>query len=295
MGPYTPGVPMPTDVGVVDLMVGVPSDREGWQRQFAGLLRDRDSSKLRQPAGYMFKDLPHIDPDADFAAVLVAEMDRFGIDSGLIPVTFAEGDLGADAVRRYPHRLLPSFHLDPNQGMNAVRDLRRAAAHLGAVAATCFPAGLSPQQSPDAPNLYPLYATCVELGLPMLMNVGVPGPRFPMMAQHVEPLDRVCHDFPELALVTRHGAEPWTELMIELMRAHPGLHYSTSAFAPRHYPSDIVDYANADGRDKVMYAGYFPMGLTLERIFDELPSVGFSDDTWPCFLRDNARRVLGLE
>ncbi|MCP4793919.1 MAG: amidohydrolase, partial [Actinomycetia bacterium] len=60
------------------------------------------------------------------------------------------------------------------------------------------------------------------------------------------------------------------------------------------YPKPIVDYANTRGSDKVIYGGYFPMGLTLERIFDELPGVGFNDDVWPKFLRHNAERVLGL-
>ena len=54
----------------------------------------------------------------------------------------------------------------------------------------------------------------------------------------------------------------------------------------------IVDYANTRGADKIMYAGYFPMGLTLERIFNELPDVPFKDDVWPKFLRENAVRVL---
>ena len=29
-----------------------------------------------------------------------------------------------------------------------------------------------------------------------------------MLAQHVELLDTVCYDFPELTIVTRHGCEP---------------------------------------------------------------------------------------
>ena len=69
----------------------------------------------------------------------------------------------------------------------------------------------------------------------------------------------------------RHGAEPWDELAVKLMLKWPNLYYSTSAFAPRYYPEPIVDYANTRGADKVMYAGYFPMGLSLERIFSELP------------------------
>jgi predicted TIM-barrel fold metal-dependent hydrolase len=44
-----------------------------------------------------------------------------------------------------------------------------------------------------------------------------------------------------------------------------------------------------------MYAGYYPSGLTLERIFTEFEDVPLKDDVWPKFLRDNARAVLKLE
>ena len=74
----------------------------------------------------------------------------------------------------------------------------------------------------------------------------------------------------------------------------PNLYYSTSAFAPKHYPEDIVYFANTRGADKVIYSGYFPMGLTLDRIFSELPNVPFRDQVWPKFLHENARKVFKL-
>jgi predicted TIM-barrel fold metal-dependent hydrolase len=74
----------------------------------------------------------------------------------------------------------------------------------------------------------------------------------------------------------------------------PGLHYSTSAFAPKYYPTDIIEFANTRGSDKIIYAGYFPMGLSLERIMTEMANVPLKDEVWPKFLRHNALRVLGL-
>jgi len=115
-----------------------------------------------------------------------------------------------------------------------------------------------------------------------------------MAPQHVELIDEVCWYFPELTFVMRHGAEPWTELAVKLLLKWPNLYYSTSAFAPKYYPRAIIDFANTRGSDKVMYAGYFPMGLSLDRIFRELPHVPLRDDVWPKFLRDNAVRVFGL-
>jgi hypothetical protein len=115
-----------------------------------------------------------------------------------------------------------------------------------------------------------------------------------MAPQKVELLDEVCWFFPELKVVMRHGGEPWVDLAVKLMLKYPNLHYSTSAFAPRHYPKEIIDFANTRGSRQVMYAGYFPMGLSLERIFRELPEVPLRDHVWPLFLRDNAKRVFDV-
>jgi hypothetical protein len=134
----------------------------------------------------------------------------------------------------------------------------------------------------------------VELNLPIATCVGVPGPRLPLAPQKVELIDEVCWFFPELKFVMRHGAEPWTDLAVKLMLKYPNLYYMTSAFAPKHYPEAIVNYANTRGADRILYAGYFPMGLSLDRIFKELNDVPFRDSVWPGFLRENALRVFNL-
>ena len=62
------------------------------------------------------------------------------------------------------------------------------------------------------------------------------------------------------------GGVAWEELAVKLMLKWPNLYYSTSAFAPRYYPKAVVDFANTRGADKIIYAGYFPSGRSLERI-----------------------------
>ena len=283
---------MPADVGVIDTMLGIPDGkREEWYRFMTPQLRDRESrEEFEFPAQYMFKEVPD-DPDTDDpVAWVLREMDRFGIEQAMI------GTAGEQhrALAEHPNRFFASVSVDPNRGMDAVRDLRHAVEELGARSAQLFPAGCHPQVPIDDKRLYPIYATCVELDIPIFICVGVPGPRLPMLCQHVELLDEVCWFFPELKIVMRHGAEPWADLAVKLMLKWPNLYYSTSAFAPRYYPKAIIDYANTRGADKVLYAGYFPMGLSLERIFSELADVPLRDEVWPKFLRDNARKVLQL-
>jgi uncharacterized protein len=179
--------------------------------------------------------------------------------------------------------------------MRGVEELVRAHERWGVRAASFFPHGTSPQVAIDAPLAYVYYAKCVELGIPIFVTVGIAGPRVPSLVQHVERLDQVLYDFPDLVLVMRHGDEPWTDLAVKLMIKWPNLYYSTSGFAPRYYPKSIIDYANSRGAGKVLYAGYYPMGFTQERIFTELGNVPFNDDVWRGFLGKNAARVLKLE
>ena len=289
---------MPEGVGVVDTMLGFPSaDMREVYRFITRQTKDAESQEeFAFPVEYMFKDVPEkgLEGSSDPVGVTLREMDLWGIERGLIGVGDPAGT-GAKAIEAHPDRFIPSTSADPNQGMKGIADLVRAYETWGVRAVGVFPAGTFPQVPINDKKMYPIYAKCVELGIPIFCCAGIPGPRLKAACQHVELIDEVMFDFPDLVFVTRHGCEPWTDLAVKLMLKWPGLHYSTSAFAPKYYPKAIVDYANTRGADKVIYAGYFPMGLSLQRIMTEMPDVGFKDEVWPKFLRTNALRVLGLD
>ena len=285
---------LPSGVPVVDLMVALPpaAGDQTWRDQLRPLLKDPESANFAHPASYMFRNLPAARYATDPVPAVLEEMDRFGVERALIGV-HPDDDTSRRAVRDHADRFIASYDVDPNRGVAGIRALRAAVNDLGVRAATAFTAGTFPQVPLDAPAWYPLYAECIELDVPLFVTVGIPGPRVPFAPQDVRRLDQVCYDFPELVVVMRHGADPWADLAVKLMLKWPGLHYSTSAFAPRYYPRAIVDYANTRGAAKVCFAGYFPMGLSYETIFEQLPSVPFRDHVWPQFLRGNALRLLG--
>ena len=283
----------PHGAPVIDTMLGFP--HEGTE-QYDFIRRQAKDAESRErmdfPVEYMFKDVPKERPAGDPVGVTLREMDRFGIERALVGV---DDEAARLALRKHPDRFVGCGGVDPNRGMDAVRTLVRQYEEFGIRAASVFPAGTFPQVAINDKKMYPIYAKCVELDIPIFVCAGVPGPRLRMDPQRVELIDEVMFDFPELVMVTRHGCEPWTALAVKLMLKWPGLHYSTSAFAPRYYPEDIIGYANTRGADKIIYGGYFPMGLSLERIFRELPEVPFRDHVWPKFLYENARRVLKLD
>lgn len=285
----------PTDPQAIDLMIAFPFKKADVYAFLREQAKDDDSKAgtgdLAMPAGYMFNDVgDEPDPDEDVVETCIAAMDAVGVAAGLFNVS----EQSIEARRRYPDRIHFSLEIDPNDVMGAVRSIRAAHAEHGIKAVTTFPAGCTPQVPISDAKYYPIYALCVELDLPICPTVGVPGPRVPMECQRVHHLDRVCYDFPDLKVVMRHGAEPDEELAVKLMLKWPGLHYMTSAFSPKYYPRAIIEYANTRGADKVMYAGYYPMGLSLDRIFEQLPDVAFREHVWAPFLRENARRIFDL-
>lgn len=283
----------PHDEPVIDTMIAFPKEGSARYDFIRAQTKDAETrERMEFPAEYMFKDVPAEQRPDDPVAVTLREMDRFGIERGLVGVDDEAAKL---ALKRHPDRFVAAGSVDANQGMDAVRKIVREYEEFGLRAVTAFPAGMFPQVPINDKKMYPIYAKCVELGVPIFVCAGVPGPRLRMDAQKVELIDEVMFDFPDLVLVTRHGCEPWTELAVKLMLKWPNLHYSTSAFAPKYYPKEIVDYANTRGADKIIYGGYYPMGLTLERIFGDMPDVPFRDHVWPKFLHGNARRVLGLD
>ena len=283
-------------IGIIDTMIGFP--HPDVRQTYAFITRQVKDRQAREqfafPAEYMFKDVPENSLDtSDPVGVTLREMDLWGVERGLVGVSDTD-EVAQRALRDHPDRFIASSSVDPNAGMDGVRAMVRAHETWGVRAFTCFPAGTLPQVAINDKKMYPVYAKCVELGTPFFCCAGVPGPRLRMDPQRVELIDEVMYDFPELVFVTRHGCEPWTDLAVKLMLKWPGLHFSTSAFAPKYYPRDVLDFANSRGADKVLYAGYFPMGLSLERVMTELPAIGLKDEVWPKFLRDNALRVLGL-
>ena len=283
---------MPKDIGIVDTMIGFPAEDFAMYDFIREQLKD-PSAKFDFPVEYMFKQVPKemYGSTDDPIKLTLNEMDKYGIEFGLIG---AGGEVSRKALKQHPDRFVGQGSVDPNQGMDGIRDMVRQYEEFGVKSFGAFNAGYNPQVALNEAKMYPIYAKCVELDVPIFSCVGVPGPRFPMWPQKVELIDQIMYDFPELVFVMRHGAEPWEDLAVKLMLKWPNLYYSTTAFAPKFYPKAIIDYANSRGADKVIYGGYFPMGLSIERIMSDMGNLDLKETVWPKFLRENAMKVLKL-
>ncbi len=290
-------MPRPRDIPAIDLMMSLPtSEGRSPLGGAANLIKVSPKDKEGgSPIGYMFKGAADRKEEAADPAAVVAQMDKHGVAIAQIPV-HPDSPEGALALfEAYPNRFIGDVSVDPNLAMDAVRALEATVKlHPNVKSMTAAPSFVFPQVPLDDKKWYPLYAKCIELGIPMNVFVGVPGPRVPYKGQHPGLLDEIAWFFPELQIVMRHGGEPWTALCCKLLLKWPNLHYCTSAFAPKYYPRDVLDFANKRGRDKVMFTGYYPV-LSYDRVMAELDDLPLRDETWEPFLSGNAARVYGLE
>lgn len=150
--------------------------------------------------------------------------------------------------------------------------------------------------SADDRRYYPLFAACVELGVPFFTQVGHTGPMRPSeVGRPIPYIDQIALDFPELVVVCGHIGYPWTAEMIAVARKHEHVYIDTSAYTAKRYPEALVDYMRSgSGRKKVLFGTNYPMILPAQAV-EHLGALELDPEIEELFLEGNARRVLGLD
>jgi uncharacterized protein len=231
----------------------------------------------------------------------VAAMDHAGVDLGLLTAWHAprEGALISNEsvaawVEANPDRFVGACAVDLAKPIEAVRELRRCVSERGFRALRMIP--WLWDAAPTDRRYYPLYAECVELGVPFCTQVGHTGPLRPSETGRPIPyIDQVALDFPELTIVGGHVGYPWTEEMITLARKHENVYIDTSAYTSKRLPRELVTYMHSSGgRRKVLFGSNYPMILPQAALAD-LAALELDDEARSLYLDGNARRVFGLE
>ena len=205
-------------------------------------------------------------------------------------------ELVADAVQKYPDRFSGLAGVDPTEGMTGVRALEHAVREYGFIGAHTYPHWY--ELSPDHARYYPFYAKCVELDIPIQMQVGqsmVYDPSYPRRSVG-RPIciDAVACDFPELKLVGIHVGIPWTDEMIAMAWKHANVYIGCDAHSPKYWPQSFVHYINTFGKDKVIFGTDYPV-LDFERTRREIEELGLREDSKRRLYRDNAVRLYKLK
>ena len=234
----------------------------------------------------------------------IAKMDRAGIERSLLIATRC-GDMRikgshelayetvAEICAKYPDRFSGLAGIDTTRGMQQLRDLEVAVKQYGFVGAHWYPHWFG--IPPDAPQIYPTYAKCCELDIPIMMQVGhnlvySRDRKLPSVAKPIL-LDQVAIDFPDLILIGIHIGVPWTEEMISMCWKHDNIYTAGDAYAPKHWPKSYIHYANSYGSHKVLFGTDWPV-IDPERAVKELAEFNMRPDSHKKLMRENALRIF---
>lgn len=195
-------------------------------------------------------------------------------------------------VKQFPERFVGIASVDLYRPMEAVRELRRCVRELRFKGLRIVPWLWN--LPPNDRRYYPLYAECVELGIPFLTQVGHTGPLCPSEPGRPIPyLDDVALEFAELVIIGGHVGFPWVNEMISLATKYPNVYIDTSAYKLGRLPAELAEYMRGRGRKKVMFGSNYPM-ITPEACLESLDTLGLDDEARALFLGGNAARVFGL-
>jgi uncharacterized protein len=157
---------------------------------------------------------------------------------------------------------------------------------------------------PDHRRYYPFYAKCVELDVPIQIQIGKAWQTALYNVGHPAAIDTVAADFPQLRVVCIHTGYPWERELVAIASKHPNVYIGADALHPRDWARELVDYiANASpqsvmaGREKVLFGTNYPALSGAADFAEAVAAVNdldFDEETKACLFSLNARRVYRL-
>lgn len=237
------------------------------------------------------------------ASEMRSELHQAGVGFALIPSlkqNAYRGGLAVDVpvsavvevVNADPETFGGLYGINPFTTMNGVRELQRAVEGYGFRGAHIHSYGFGVAINDRL--FYPFYAKCVELDVPVVMQVGHSAEFMPSAMGRPLLVDDLALDFPELKIVACHTGWPWVEELIALAWKHHNVYLATTAHLPRYWSPPLVQFINAHGQDKVMWGTDYPLILHAESLA-QVDELNLRPASKAKFLSLNAQRVFQLE
>lgn len=142
------------------------------------------------------------------------------------------------------------------------------------------------------PKMYPLYAKCVELDVPVSMQVGHVLEAMP--SEHARPmyLDRIACDFPDLKMIGAHTGWPWVEELISVCYKWENVWLGIDAWMPKYLKPEVIQFIGSRmGQDRCLWG---TNGLPWKESLDQVEQLGLKPEAKRKLLRDNAVALFKL-
>lgn len=279
--------------GAVDFMyyVATPEFIRRWNEAKEGELLCR----MERALGGSLPQFPSID-------AMLREMDEANVERVMITQTrmwsyrnqWMYMDTRLEEVLQYVHAAPDRFSglagYDPFRISESLAEIERAVREHGFKGVYVHIYGFDIDF--DDAKMYPLYAKCVELDVPVSLQVGHVLEGMPSERGRPMKLDRVACDFPELRIVGAHTGWPWVEELISLCYKWDNVWFGIDAWMPRYLSKEIVRFMDSRmGRDRVLWG---TNGLPWKKSLQQLEELGLKEETIERVTRTNAEELFRL-
>jgi hypothetical protein len=196
----------------------------------------------------------------------------------------------AKAIAQAPDRLIGAAGYNPFRIDESLRRIETAVGDWGFRYVYFHPMTFG--VAPNDRRCYPLYAKCVELGIPVGFQVGHSAEVLPSEVGRPMLVDDVAIDFPDLKINMSHTGWPWTGEFCSMIWRHPNVYGDISAYFPSTLDKELIAFMDSSrGRNKILYG---TNGFDLARFKADFENLEISDKTRERVLHRNAVEFLGL-
>ncbi|KAL4893582.1 amidohydrolase 2 [Aspergillus ambiguus] len=230
---------------------------------------------------------------------LVALMDAAGVSRICLCAWYRPGQVifsnaeVAEFTRAFPDRFVGIASADLHDPVGAVKDIEKYVKEEGFKGLRIVPWLWA--LPPTDRHYWPLYVKCIELDIPFLTQVGHTGPLCPSeVGRPVPYIDEIALKFPSLSIICGHIGHPWTHEMIGVAWKHSNVYIDTSAYLPKYYPPELIQFANTIGRKKVMFGTNFPQLSWKKCVESAGIDIKLREEVKADFFGGNIARVLKL-
>ena len=311
---------VPTEEVFVDLLISLPP-------QMARYLRDVFGPRVAPLLGIAAEELYHMKTSLSPVELkkaiepllpkirkltssveeFVDSLDKMGVEKAVIfnldeetpsGIGGLPNDYYAEIVNRFPNKFIGFAGIDPLKGMDAVREIRRSY-NLGlrGVAVRPFMFKIPPTHA----KMYPIYAKCVELDIPIWFHLSINYSTNSMEVERPIYLDVVAQDFPELKMIAGHGGWPWINEIVAVAWRNPNIYIDIASYIPKYIGmkgtgwEPLIHYGNSVLKDRVLFGStWLFMGMSIKQLADEVLKLPLKDEVKKLWLHDNAAKLLGI-
>lgn len=205
----------------------------------------------------------------------------------------------AEFCRAHHPRFLGMAGVDPHKGITAIREFEHAIKELAMCGLSISP--FEHKLRINDPKLYPLYAKCIELDVPLNLHCSTSfSSEAPMDCGYPRYLDEVMVHFPELRVCASPPGFPWVLDLIAVAWRHANVYIGVTAVRPKYLNvantgyEPLLTYGNSVLQDRIIWGSAFPM-QPIERTLAELMELPLKDEVKRKWVHDNCARFFRLK